>query len=79
LLLVTSCKRLPPPEMSMSHFFTACRIATGDMRSTASTPYFSRVEAGLCESTVSEHSGMCSRSDETSVRRMDSSPMLSKP
>ena len=65
--------------MSMSHFFTACRIATGDMRSTASTPYFSRVEAGLCESTVSEHSGMCSRSDETSVRRMDSSPMLSKP
>ena len=65
--------------MSMSHFFTARRIATGDMRSTASTPYFSRVEVGLCESTVSEQSGMCSRSDETSVRRMDSSPILSKP
>ena len=37
------------------------------MRSTASTPYFSRVEAGLCESTVSEQPGMCSRSEETSV------------
>ena len=51
----------------------------GDIRSTASTPYFSRVAAGSCERTVSEQSGMRSRSEVTSVRRMDSSPMLSKP
>ena len=49
------------------------------IKTITSTPSFSRVEAGLCESTVSEQSGMCSRSEETSVRRMDSSPMLSKP